>query len=720
MSEQKINHQAIDLPAQEVMEALNHLRTGIAIFDEQDLLVYCNEHFRYVYCSLEDISEIRGWTYEETLRLLVKNGEFAGKKVVMDPEGWIAERMNRHSLDYSVTTERLSNGSWLQIKERQIAGRRTICLWSDATENNRYIARLEGAMECIADGFAVWDQIGRLIMFNDKFAERFCGLGMPLFEGVLRKDVFQQLSNSDRLVLPGSADDWVAEMQNRQHLASSKIEIEYKDDSHFILSERRSSEGGIVSALTDITELKRKERELVYRGISLEHAVSELEMVNDSLERQGEDLVGMAEQIDANHTELQARDRALAVVEARQRAILNTMADALVVLDKKGSIEVLNPVAESLIGLDLRKVAGHPLGEFIQIEIDNELVGDIPAFFSAIREEAGGIADKFQELVIRRQDKTLLHAEVGIAEAMDGDDRFYVITMRDISDRKEAEKKLTESHEQLENRVKERTVELTWEIEQHELTESDLLEAKLEAENANWAKSQFLANMSHELRTPLNGIIGFSNIMKDEMFGPIGNDKYRDYSKDIEASGTHLLGLINDILDVSKIELDALVLNDDTIDLNEVVDICIAMVAEHASDRQVGLQFDKNLELPNLKGDERRIKQIVINLLTNAIKFTDSDGFVDVSTRLTKNGSLELIVSDTGSGISKEDINRVLLPFTQVADSHTRNHGGTGLGLSICQSLVKAHGGALKLVSELGVGTQVVVLFPSNRVLSAG
>lgn len=708
---------SIQILDNKVIESINHLRMGIAIFDADDVLVYCNEHFKYVYCSLEDVGEILGWTYKEILELLVGNGEFAGREAVNDPEGWIAKRMENHRQKYSAITERLAMGNWVQVKERRMFDDHVICLWTDVTEQQRYVARLEGAMECIADGFAVWDQSGQLIRFNDKFANRHGTKDHPLYEGQSRMDVMCRLSESGLLELGCSPEEWVEQMTSGFRSAEFHKDIAYADDTFFILSERRSSEGGTVSSLTDITELKHKERELIYRGHSLEHAVSELELVNDSLERQGETLVAMAEQIDANHSELEERDRKLRKIEARQRAILNTMGEALVVLDYRGNIETLNSVAESILNLDSRVAINYPLVDFIQIEVENELIGDIPAYFSALHEENNDTGAQRRELIIRRQDKSSLPVEVSIAEASEGKEKLYVITMRDISGRKESEQTLKEYQESLEQRVEERTRELSLEIELHKETEEKLVKARVEAETANWAKSEFLANMSHELRTPLNGIIGFAEMMKMETFGALGDPHYEEYSHDISASGLHLLGIINDILDVSKIELGAFELEESNVDIRDILKDCTNMIRERAAARHLNLEINIPEKMPLVYADNRRLKQVIINLITNAVKFTMPEGTITIGTIHHDNGEVEISVKDTGIGIPAEDIDNVILPFTQVANSKTRNYDGVGLGLSICNSLAIAHGGRLELSSVVGEGTEIRLILPAERTL---
>ncbi|MBI3707074.1 MAG: PAS-domain containing protein [Proteobacteria bacterium] len=244
-----------------------------------------------------------------------------------------------------------------------------------------------------------------------------------------------------------------------------------------------------------------------------------------------------------------------------------------------------------------------------------------------------------------------------------------------------------------------------------------LVSAKTQAETANRAKSEFLANMSHELRTPLNAIIGFSEVIKDGVLGPIGSPKYLQYAGDIHQSGQHLLSIINDILDMSKIEAGRYELQEGTIDLAEVVASCLIMVSGRARDGGIRLESRVAELAVRLHGDHRAVKQVVLNLLSNAVKFTRSDGTVAVDLHLGSSGALALSVADTGIGIAEADLARVFEPFQQVDSSYHRVHDGIGLGLSISKRLMELHGGGLQIESEVDRGTTVTIRFPASRVL---
>ncbi|MCH7794817.1 MAG: HAMP domain-containing histidine kinase [Proteobacteria bacterium] len=247
----------------------------------------------------------------------------------------------------------------------------------------------------------------------------------------------------------------------------------------------------------------------------------------------------------------------------------------------------------------------------------------------------------------------------------------------------------------------------------------DLLIARDEARAADRAKSEFLAAMSHELRTPLNAVIGFSEIIRDETFGPVGSVQYRDYASDIHESGQHLLGLINDILDLSKIESGTDELHEEKIEIPEIVRAALKLVGHRAEQGEVKLELELQDPLPALRADERKLKQILVNLLSNAIKFTDAGGEVALWAWCRMGSGHVFQIIDTGIGIAPENIPKALSRFGQVDADLNRQYEGTGLGLPLTKALVEQHGGILDLQSKVGVGTTATVRFPADRILAS-
>ncbi len=238
------------------------------------------------------------------------------------------------------------------------------------------------------------------------------------------------------------------------------------------------------------------------------------------------------------------------------------------------------------------------------------------------------------------------------------------------------------------------------------------------AEMANRAKSEFLANMSHELRTPLNAILGFSEIIHNEMLGRIENDHYREYVGDIHSSGQHLLSIINDILDLSKIEAGRAELDEEVFDAASALDSSVRLVKERAETSHIKLSVELSGAERRLRGDQRKFKQIIINLLSNAVKFTPEAGSVTVSAAVGSDGGFEITVSDTGIGMDSDEIEIALTAFGQVDGALARKHEGTGLGLPLARSLTELHDGRLEIESAPGVGTTVTVHLPPERLVA--
>jgi two-component system cell cycle sensor histidine kinase PleC len=291
-----------------------------------------------------------------------------------------------------------------------------------------------------------------------------------------------------------------------------------------------------------------------------------------------------------------------------------------------------------------------------------------------------------------------------------------------ITKRRRAEEALKASKRELWERLHDlEQAKLAYEAQGTDLAHrvEELSIAHQQLECAKLAQSQFLANMSHELRTPLNAILGFSEIIKNETFGPVGNVKYREYSNDIHESGQHLLGLINDILDLSKIESGTKELHEDKIEIPEIIRSALKLVGHRAEQGGIKLELEPADQLPALRADERKLKQILVNLLSNAVKFTAAGGEVTLRTWCRMDSGYVFQIVDTGIGIAPEDIPKALSRFGQVDGDLNRKYEGTGLGLPLTKALVEQHGGTLDLQSEVSVGTTVTVRFPAERIVAS-
>lgn len=242
-------------------------------------------------------------------------------------------------------------------------------------------------------------------------------------------------------------------------------------------------------------------------------------------------------------------------------------------------------------------------------------------------------------------------------------------------------------------------------------------EARRRAETANKAKSRFLATMSHELRTPLNAILGFSEVMSNEIMGPLNNPTYKEYTQNIHSSGSHLLNLINEILDLSRIEAGRYELHESAVSTSDILDDCQSLLRLRAETKGLRLIEDYDTELPMLWADERAIRQVCLNLMSNAIKFTPRGGSVTLTAHLTEDGGQLIRVTDTGPGIPEEELPKVMQAFGQGSLAHQTAEGGTGLGLPIVKSLIELHGGHFELTSKLREGTAATVYLPRKRVM---
>jgi two-component system, cell cycle sensor histidine kinase PleC len=292
-------------------------------------------------------------------------------------------------------------------------------------------------------------------------------------------------------------------------------------------------------------------------------------------------------------------------------------------------------------------------------------------------------------------------------------DGGYVSVGTDITKIKRHEEKLVEGEKrQIATIVDLRKSQQTLEVQTAELADlaEKYAEEKTRAEDANAAKSKFLANMSHELRTPLNAIIGFSEIMEAAMFGPLGAEKYTEYSRDIRESGEYLLDVINDILDMSKIEAGGIRLAPEIVELEPILADCMRVVSTRAGEKRVALTECVEPQIL-LSADRRAVKQIALNLLSNAVKFTPDGGAVTARGRL-RGGLVTIAIEDNGIGIPKDALRKLGRPFEQVESQLTKRHQGSGLGLAIAKSLAEMHGGAMRIRSKLGKGTMVVVRLP--------
>jgi cell cycle sensor histidine kinase DivJ len=374
-------------------------------------------------------------------------------------------------------------------------------------------------------------------------------------------------------------------------------------------------------------------------------------------------------------------ETAIRAGEERYRLLAENATDMITRHDEKGRVVFASLGAQQLFGEPAQKMIGDGLFERVH-------VADRPAYLTALsRCHANGepIAVEFR---VRR---------AGAA----GPARYVWIEMRCRPMRPQDTTAVERPS----------IVAVTRDVSDRKAQEAELTRTRDEAESASRAKTQFLANMSHELRTPLNAVIGFSEILNRELFGALGEARYRDYARLIHESGEHLLNVVNDILDMSKIEAGKFKIVKEPFEVASLVKSCCDLMRHTAEQRSLSLIVDVAPGIPELPADKRACKQMLLNVISNAIKFTDPGGWVRVSARV-EGESVELAVADNGIGIAEADLPKLGNPFVQANNSYDRSYDGAGLGLSVVKGLARLHGGQLELASTLGQGTTATILLP--------
>jgi PAS domain S-box-containing protein len=364
---------------------------------------------------------------------------------------------------------------------------------------------------------------------------------------------------------------------------------------------------------------------------------------------------------------------------AELESILDTATDGVVLLDTQGLIVSANRSAQALFGYESHELTGRTYTDLFapeSVNVAREYLDGLT------RAGVASLLNTGREIIGRVRQGGLIPLFMTMGRIGDRTDKLCVV-LRDITPWKKAEQ--------------------------------DLTQGKRDAERASSAKSDFLAKISHEIRTPLNAIIGFSEVMMEERFGPVGNERYREYLKDIHASGGHLLSLINDLLDLSKIEAGKLELTFAGVALNDLTQQCVAIMQPQANRERVIIRTSLPPTLPQVIADARSVRQIVLNLLSNSVKFTGAGGQVIVSTALNDNGEVVLRVRDTGVGMTEMELVTAMEPFRQLA---TSTRGGTGLGLPLTKALAEANQASFYIRSAPKDGTLVQIAFPPGRVLA--
>jgi two-component system, cell cycle sensor histidine kinase DivJ len=375
--------------------------------------------------------------------------------------------------------------------------------------------------------------------------------------------------------------------------------------------------------------------------------------------------------------------------EERYRLLAENATDMITRHDEKGRVVFASLASQQLLGDAPAKLIGNGL-------FDRVHVADRPAYLTALSR------------ALMRNESIAVEFRLKRAGG-EHEPRYLWAEMRCRPMQLERDVGLTSERGSI--------VAITRDISDRKSQEAELVRTRDEAESANRAKTQFLANMSHELRTPLNAVIGFSEILNRELFGCLGEERYRDYARLIHESGEHLLNVVNDILDMSKIEAGKFSILKEPFEVGSLLKSCGDIMRPAAEKRSLALNIEIPPDLPELSADKRACKQMLLNVMSNAIKFTDEGGAVTVSARLAGE-AVELVVADNGIGISERDLANLGNPFVQAETSYSRSYDGAGLGLSVVKGLARLHGGHLRIESALGRGTTVAIVLP--RVAEAG
>ena len=523
------------------------------------------------------------------------------------------------------------------------------------------------AIEALSEHVVLFDAEDRVVLANKAWRELNSAVIEFTKPGTRFEDHLRALI--EKGLVPeasGREEEWLCERMEHHLNPSGPFEVARQDGRWIRIYEQRLPNNGIILIISDITESKRV-------------------------------------------------DQALRESEERFRAVVNNSPAKVHIKDAEGRYILINPLAAELFGVTEAEARGKTTHEVFPKEQADAFAAHDQGVLDARK------AVEAEEEWLREDGvHTFLTVKFPIFDFA-GEVTGIGAIGTDITDRKRAEERLQNSERNLQLRIAE------LEAAQRRLEEQeanliclagDLKIARDQAEAADRAKSEFLAAMSHELRTPLNAIIGFSEIIKDETFGPVGSVQYRDYSQDIHESGQHLLGLINDLLDLSKIESGTDELHEDKIEVQEIIRSALKLVGHRAEQGGIKLELEIPDRLPALRADERKLKQILVNLLSNAVKFTDAGGEVTLRAWCRMDSGYVFQIVDTGIGIAPEDIPKALSRFGQVDADLNRQYEGTGLGLPLTKALVEQHDGTLDLQSEVNVGTTVTVRFPATRIVA--
>jgi signal transduction histidine kinase len=659
---------ALKRAEQRLVGAIEAMEDGFVLYDPDERVVLHNQRLLEQYPHLRAIQPLAGRTRGDLMRRHAEAGAFKGVAEAGGADRWTQSQLDFVRAMGSTEFEReTADGRTYLIRTQFASDGSRVAITTDITAVKRAEQRMVAAIESMDDGFVLFGPDDRVLLHNRRYIEFYPYLmAWPTVIGWTRERLI--CSAVEAGVLPEVLEAPDREAWIRANLLETRLDhgSEYERqlaDGRVLLIRRQATpEGGHVSIFTDVTDLKRAQKRLV-----------------DAVE---------------------------------------SMSDAFVLWDADDRLVLTNSAYEKMFeGVPQATQAGSRFEDILRVGIAAgafpEAKGREEAYFAERMERHRNPADPIVQPF--RDGRWLRYAERRTSEG-------GIVGLRsDVTDAMRREQALRFSEAELAKRVHElEAMQGQLQVQRDELQRlmRQVMQARDEAAAANAAKSVFLANMSHELRTPLNAIIGFSEIMHGELFGALGHPRYASYVGDMLGAARHLLKLINDILDLSKIEAGKWELREEPVDVRRMLEGVMRLFRGRDETARLDIKVDA-ASMPPILADERALKQVLINALSNSIKFTPAGGRIRLRARRDGSGRLHLAIADTGIGIKREDVQKALAPFGQVDNHMTRRHQGTGLGLSIAKALVERHGGRLRLRSRPGRGTVITAMLPAERFAAA-
>ncbi len=740
-----------------VYAALDTIEESFAIFDADDRFVFVNSAYRDVNSQVAQ-SFVKGARFESHLRALLE------EKMVPSAVGceakWLVQRMHQHLHPDGPVEQIRSDGTVLKFTEIELRDGSRVLMAENISDQRRLgqalvaseITRnlLTTAFDEISEGIALFDEDDRLVQANKSWWQMNADIVGITKPGTSFEDHVWNCIHAGLVpAAAGREEEWVAERLAHHRNPQKSFEVHRSDGRVNLVREQLLSNGHRILIILNITQQKRLQSRL-------EEAIESINEAFVLFDAEGKLLLA-----NSKFREFFAPIKHLIVPGTHFETMFRESVRCGWHSDRAGNDEAF---------------IQQRLKDFFKAKGTRELkLSDGRWILSTERKTASGeiVAIRTDITELKHREEEATHAEQMLLDAIESISEGFILFDAEgrlmmcnskykdyyplVEDILVPGLKIEELVEQtikrkaisidsadrdgwIQNRIRQfKTGQGThqqllsdgrWVQVVERSTKSggivgirteitDIVNAEREsrgalefAERANRAKSEFLGNMSHELRTPLNAIIGFSSVISNQLYGPVNNAFYLDYAGDIQRSGEHLLTLIGDLLDISRIEAGEVLIDKVRLDIVNTVRESLRMIERQCHEKNITLDSDLARNLPALFADKRHLRQILINILTNAVKFTPRHGFIIITANRESQSHVLIEITDSGVGIAPENLDLVLEPFGQVADSLTRNHDGVGLGLPIVKSLIELHKGELRLSSEVGKGTTVALLMP--------